>query len=198
MTQVARARRNRVGWFVGASAVVAALVAGGGAVLAIDTHSDAAIQASIDSVLTGGCVSASEARPALEAQLNADGFTHWTVESRAGGTACVTAGPIEPEEVVVLLPVLGGDLSAVMAKVREELMERCLDEAQTRSFVTQALHGAGLADFEITTDGPVGYPRGQRDAVSEHMDAGCFVYSGSGHTADGVPLFGISGGEADS
>jgi hypothetical protein len=193
MTNQAKPRKRLL--VVAFVAVVA--IAGGATAVIASADSDEDVQATIDAVFTGqGCVSPDAARDALASQLSADGLSGWTIESRAAGANCVTAGPIEPEWTIVLLPVNGPDVSAAMEQVRAELMDKCLTEAEARAFVSQALKSAGVTDFEITTVGPLGYPVGQEDAVMKHLDEGCFIYSGSGHTADGKPLFGINGGPA--
>ncbi|MEX1264946.1 MAG: hypothetical protein WEE66_13615 [Actinomycetota bacterium] len=178
-----------------AAFVAVVAIAGGATAVVAAVDSDQDVQATIDAVLAGsGCVSPGAAREGLETQLAADGLAGWTIESRADGADCVTAGPIEPERTIVLLPVSGPDVSAAMEQVRVEFMDKCLNEADARAFLSQALESAGVTDFEITTEGPLGYPSGEEDAVMRHLVNGCFIYSGTGHNADGTPLFGINGG----
>lgn len=136
---------------------------------------------------------AADAGAEVNRRLEAEGYAGWTIESRAASTDCVTAGVIESTKTVVLLPVDGPEVTAAMHEVGAELMDRCLDEAEAKRFLSQILESGGVSTFEIRTDGPLAYPIGQEDVVMKHVDAGCFVHSGSGRTGDGTPVYYLNG-----
>lgn len=177
-----------------AVAATAVVIAGATSVLALSSDSqEEAVQAVVDSVFKGECKTPAAAASELGKQLEAGGYADWTIASRAESTDCVTGGVIALSKTVALVPVDAPDVTAAMDEVGAELMRRCLNEVDAKAFVEQALNSVGVSRFEIQTDGPLAYPTDQEKDVLKHLDAGCFVYSGAGHTRDGIPVYFING-----
>lgn len=187
-------RRRRVG-ALGAVIGAAALVVAGTSLLAFGSGSGD-LQTTVASVFDGGCTTPDQAESSLSRELEANGYVEWTVESRASSGDCVTAGVIESSRTIVLLPVDGPNVASTMDGVASELRRDCLNEAAARTLAGQALSGAGVLNFEIRTDGPLAYPSGEADAVMQHLDDGCFVYTGSGRSAEGTPVYYIYGNKS--
>ena len=79
------------------------------------------------------------------------------------------------------------NVTDTMHGVQADLMNRCLDKDQAIQYVSSVLDAAGVTRFNVLTDGPFGFPLGQREEVEQHVADGCYVYSGSGHDAEGSP-----------
>lgn len=91
------------------------------------------------------------------------------------------AGGIDPSSnTIVLVGVQAPNVTDAMHGIRGELMARCYDQASAKALVASALSSAGLATSDIVTDGPLGYPIGQKDEAVQHVASGCYVFSGSG------------------
>jgi hypothetical protein len=150
-----------------------------------------ALEAAVAEVFAqSGCVTATDAKDAIRALLDASGHADWEIESRGGAdhARCVTAGLLTTEHVVLLLPGAGRDVAEAMAGVAEELMRRCLGKDEATQLVSSVLTSLGETDFSVRADpgGPQGGPIDQIEAYRSHVAAGCFVYSGGvGRDADG-------------
>ena len=144
---------------------------------------------------SGGCVTANDAAGRILAQLDARGYQDWAIErgnsAQPGG--CVAAGLVASERLVVLIPVDRPEVVEAINGVAQELMSRCLGKEQATQLISSVLTGLGATNWGIRTDGPLAYPIGQEKAVRSHINAGCFVYSGSGHGSDGQPVYYLSG-----
>jgi len=105
----------------------------------------------------------------------------------AGGAAI--AGGLLRGGVPPVMP----DVARAMAGVRDLTMAECLDKKEVTQLIAAALGKAGVTDWSIATDGPVAHPIGEGEAMSQHLAAGCYVYSGSGWDADGRPVIYLAG-----
>lgn len=193
-----RAGRRRIGWLLSAVAVAVGGVAATGvaAVQRPDPELSPEVQrvlSAVDGVFAEGCVPLGGARADVRAALDAAGLGTWEVVPGQGTGDCVTAGVDPTKQQVVLIPAIPPKVAGAMEGVRRELMDRCLEKDEAIAFVSSLLESLGVEDWSITTDGPVGGPEGSEQALREHIAAGCFVYTGSGHDGDGRPFFNLSG-----
>ncbi|MGZ4150308.1 MAG: hypothetical protein ACXVQJ_09735 [Actinomycetota bacterium] len=164
-----------------------------------DDETPPPLQQSIEDIFAGGrCVTGAEATQRISEGLAALGYNDWVIESRPGAESdrCVVAGFVVTKKQVVLLPASGPTVSAAIQGVAATLMSECLSKDDAIALVTSVLSGIGQTDFTISTDGPVGYPLGQQDAVRSHIASGCVVYSATGWDANGRPVYYISGSGA--
>jgi hypothetical protein len=91
---------------------------------------------------------------------------------------------------VSLSPAVSEALDVLAA----DLLAECYGREEGITRLTTALVEAGASGFYVRTDGPIGGPSEQMDAIMAHVDAGCVIYGGSGSTEDGTPVFYIGGG----
>ncbi len=142
-----------------------------------------ALEAAVAEVFAqSGCVTATDARDAIRARLDALDYADWEIEARGGveRARCVGAGLVTTEHLVILLPAAGRDVAEAMAGVAEELMRRCLGKDEATRLISLVLTSLGVTDFSVRADpwGPQAAPIGQIEAVRSHVAAGCFVYAG--------------------
>ena len=147
----------------------------------------------------GGCLSAAEARPAIQAKLDDLGYAGWVIERRSGtDTSRCTAAGIDPTvHVVLLLPAAGRDLASALESLSHELgVERCLDRTEAIALLSSVVVSQGVTDFDIRADpwgpGPQ-VPLDQADAYIAHAGEGCTMYAGMGWNEGGKPQFYLSG-----
>jgi hypothetical protein len=148
------------------------------------------LEAALADVYAGhGCLTAAEARPAIQTKLDTLGYSGWTIESRPGAEAapCAVAGVVPPEHTVIFMPATGQQLAEALESAAAELLRTCLGRADAMGFLSSVVTNSGLSDFSIHADpwGPKGGPSDQIEAYYEHVDAGCFVYVGTGNDAQG-------------
>lgn len=185
-------RPTRRRWVVGAAMAAAIVIIATGAtafVLTNDSGVPDGLQAAVRSVFAERrCVGADEATGLIQGELSGLGLSEWTVAARPGasGTRCVIAALDSGHEQVVLLPVEAPPVVDAMGAIADSLMTDCLNEDEARAFVGSVMDGLGVIGWSIRTDGPVGFPIGEEDAVRSHLDAGCTVWSGSGHDEGGA------------
>lgn len=190
-------RRSRRGRLVLAVAA-ALLLLGTGAtayVLTGDNNPPHRLQVAMTSLFSRqDCLSARDATALIQAELGRLELNDWTVVSRPGasGERCVIAGLDAANLEVVLLPVERPEVVDALHSISDRLMAECLSEDEARALIGSVLDGLGVSGWEIATDGPVGYPIGEREAVESHIAAGCAVMGGSGHDADGSLLIFIT------
>lgn len=103
-------------------------------------------------------------------------------------------GFIAAQHLLVLVPVNHPKVVEAMHGVADELMSRCLGEQEAKGLISSTLTALGLTGWSISTDGPFAYPSDREQEVRQHVAAGCFVYTGSGHGPDGQPVYYILGG----
>jgi hypothetical protein len=141
------------------------------------------------------CTTAVEAEGALRQRLDLLGYTDWTVsagsETQTG--ECVTATVDVPDKEVVLIPALRPEVRKAMQDVTDMLIDRCLAKEEAVGHVTAVLRALGETDVQVRTDGPLTAPLKRVDEVARHVEAGCWVYSGTGWTAEGSRVYYVSG-----
>jgi len=192
-----RVRRSRSRLVVAVAAALLMLGTGATAhvahVLTDDPSPPRGLEAAVWSLFPRGhCVGADEATSLIRETLAGLGLSDWSVAATAGasGERCVVAGLGNHQ--VILVPVESPDVVDAMSAVRDRLMAECLNEDRARDLIGSVLTGLGVTNWSIRTDGPMAYPAGEGDAVQAHIAEGCTVMTGSGHDADGSPVFGIS------
>jgi hypothetical protein len=81
---------------------------------------------------------------------------------------------------IILFPVPGEAVNDALARVRQELLDRCLGRSEAIDLLRSALLAAGAADFDIAADpwGRKGGPSNQIDLYRAHVAAGCTVLVG--------------------
>jgi hypothetical protein len=147
----------------------------------------------------GGCLSAAEARPAIQAKLDDLGYAGWVIEGQTGtDTSRCTAAGIDPTvHVVLLLPAAGRDLASALESLGHELgVERCLNRTEAMALLSSVVVSQGVTDFDVRADpwgpGPQ-LPLDQIDAYEAHAAEGCTMYAGMGWDEGGKPQFYLSG-----
>lgn len=191
-------------WQIIVGASVAALVVGGVAAasagaFSMDAEVPGDVQSLIDGVFTDGeCTDGATASQEISDGLTDLAEDGWQVVTRPGAdeSACVAAGLLPDESTVVLVPVAGPEVASTLSAVGEELMARCLSADDAEALVASTLRSSGVDSFQVSRDGPLAYPTDQKDAVLEHVENGCVVYSGNGSDADGNLTVYISGGDS--
>jgi hypothetical protein len=176
-------------------AVIGATTAGAVLHFTSDDSPDPGVQAILDSEFTGPCVTSDAAESDLAERLLAGGYTAWKVESDAQRGDCVAGGLDASSSTVILFPVQSPGVTDAMHGVQADLMSRCLNKDQAIQYLSSVLTGAGVAQFDVQTDGPFSFPLGQEGEVKQHVADGCYVYSGSGHDADGTATYFLSGND---
>jgi hypothetical protein len=191
--------RARIRWLivVGASLAIALLVplvaVAVGHLSAEGSAEEARAQAVLSQEFEGTCVTAQRAVSDLSSRLTSEGLAEWSVLTRAQPSDCVAGGLVPASSTIVLFRVESPAVTAVVSGLRDDLMARCLDRDQAIALTTSTLQTAGLATFEVRTDGPFAFPLDQEAAVRDHIAEGCYVYSLSGHDAQGTPVYYLSG-----
>lgn len=141
------------------------------------------------------CVSVVEARTGLRALLDGAGLNQWSVhlDTQLSPDACVSGAIEATRREVVLVPALRPVTRAAMERETTYLIDHCLSKHAAVLHIEGALMAVGEQDFEVRTDGPMTAPIDRIEDVRSHVQAGCWVYSGTGWTPDGVRLFFVSG-----
>jgi hypothetical protein len=80
-----------------------------------------------------------------------------------------------------------------LERAREDLYARRLTKVEATDYLASVLRRLAETGFEIRTDGPVAAPPDRFDDVMRHVEAGCFIYSGSGWTSRGTAIFYLAG-----
>jgi len=159
------------------------------------------LEAALAEVLAAGdgCLSAAEARPAIQAKLDALGYADWEIEGRAGTdtSRCTAAGLDVSVHVVLLLPAAGRELADALAALSNELgVQSCLNRADAMALLSSVVVSNGVIDFDIRADpwgpGPQ-VPLDKADAYMAHAGDGCTMYAGMGWDEGGKPQFYLSG-----
>jgi hypothetical protein len=185
-------RRKLVPLLAAAALLLAASVVTAQRFLYPDTP-EPKLEAALGEVLADGdgCLSAAEARPAIQAKLDELGYADWDIvaRQRADEQPCVTAGLLVPEHSVLLFPASGEQLADAFEVLAAELLERCLNRTEAMALVSSVLISHGITDLSVHADpwGPQGGPIDQFDAYKQHVADGCFVYVGMGRNGDGRP-----------
>jgi hypothetical protein len=196
---ITRARARKRGRRLVPILAAAALLVGAGVVGAqVTLHPDnpePELEAALGKAWAGvACMSPDDARSAVQTALDELGKADWTIADRpgvGGGTGCTFPGVIATLREVALFPGAGAELSAATERLAQELLDRCLNRSDAMALLSSVLVANGVTDFDMSADpwGPQGGPIDQIEAYKAHVAAGCFVYVGSGHNADGKPQF---------
>jgi len=150
----------------------------------------------VDLFSTDGCVRASDAEDAVIGELVQLGLEpEWRVVLRpeVGADTCVGYAAHSGRREIRLIAALRPEVRIALEKVRDQLLGECLDRNSAVEVLRSALEEEDERDFLIRTDGPVGGPPGEYSAVVEHVMDGCFVYSTTGWTEDGIRLYYLAG-----
>jgi hypothetical protein len=140
------------------------------------------------------CLPAEEAETAIRSRLDALGHSSWTIGRGAGvkDGGCVTLS-IEPvEHRIVLLMALDPKVRKGLEALADDLLRECKTKDEASELVRGVL--SGTEGWELRTDGGLAGPNEVTvEEVRQHVDAGCWIYSGTGWTAEGVRIYRIGG-----
>lgn len=188
--------------FTGAVLVAAFVIAGGssrggdGQGLTANPEAPAGLSAAIGSLLDPGrCLRATDAEAAVHDRLVALRMTGWATSRDPGvrDAMCVTLAIDTSVNHIVLVQTMRPEVRDAMAAFAEVSYRDCLTQAQASDAVSSILAKFDQTGWSLQTDGPVGGPLDQLDAITEHVKKGCWIYSGTGFTADGQRLYFIAG-----
>lgn len=143
----------------------------------------------------GECSYAKDMEAGLEGVLSGLGLEGWVTQRSPGITdrSCVGFGIATNRKVILLVAALPGSLRQSLQAVAETSYERCLKRDEATSLVTDALAGHPEIEWRIRGDAPIGGPIDQLDAIVAHVKSGCFIYSGTGMSDEGMRLFFVVG-----
>ena len=136
---------------------------------------------------SAACVSLEDGRALTRSRLDALGYADWTIETRDGAenAQCVT-GAGSGLRTVYLIPSMGGPVGAAIEEIRADLMRRCLTRDEAAALISTTLERLGATSWNVADDNRDGAPLGQEQAFSDHIAAGCWVYTRSeSHPAGG-------------
>lgn len=141
------------------------------------------------------CTSAALAERDLRERLIRLGYVDWSIHFEIGvqPDSCVAASIDTSRKRIRLGPALRPEVRRAMQEAADYLIENCLGRQEAVDYLTSMLIRLEEVNFEIRTDGPFGIPLDRVDEVLRHVEAGCWVYSGTGWTAQGRALFFLSG-----
>lgn len=151
------------------------------------------VEAILSDVFDEACVTTLNAERRLSDLSQFD----WSVvrEIGVGTDNCVGYSALPSSRTVVLSFSLHPEVRATLEAVRHELLNVCLTKDAAVETLRAALDAtAGVEDaFEISTGGPIGGQPDELDEIRRHVEAGCYVYSGTGWTADGTRIYYLAG-----
>jgi hypothetical protein len=156
------------------------------------------LEQAVNEVFGSGCISASEAEDGVETRLTELGYSDWHVSRGAGVRVdgCVSAMIDTVNRQVRLLMALRPQVKAALYHAANRLLDECMSQEEATSLVSSVLADLDELRWEIQSTGLVGGPLNRLDEVERHVAAGCWVYTGTGWTADGTRLFYIGGKDA--
>lgn len=161
-----------------------------------DPTPPADLKAAIAAVFAGHpCVTGTQAEEGIEARLLELGYREWSVVSGAGvrPDTCVTLTIDTVRKRVVLIMAVRPEVKEAVTAVAARLLAECLTKEQAADAVTAALRDVGEVGWDLRTDGPIGGPLDQQEQIKQHVANGCFIYSGTGWSADGQRRYFIAG-----
>jgi len=141
------------------------------------------------------CVAATDGELAVSEILDRQEHADWRIALGTGATdeacvgALVDAGSRRVTLIMALSPALRERLEILAADLRSECHPR--DEAAR--LVTTILDEMSPPGWELRIGGRINAPSERMEEVLRHIDAGCWIYSGTGWSADGTRLFWIGG-----
>lgn len=141
------------------------------------------------------CPTTFEATRALRSVLDRLGYSDWSVDRENGvrPDGCVSGSIDAGTHRLILTPALSAEVRSAVQVVRDNSYDRCLTERDATDMLTTTLTALGQADFEVRVDGPLSAPMDRWDEIEHHIRAGCWVYSGTGLSADGQRIFYLVG-----
>lgn len=156
------------------------------------------MEAALDELSPDGeCFTAKDAEPAMRSRLDDLGREDWTVVRGTGadGDACVSFSLDTAGRRVALIWALSPRVRNKLEQLRDELLDDCLTRDEAADRVRAILHEAGEVGWELRMGGRVNAPSERIEEARAHIAAGCWIYSGTGWTAEGTRLFWIGGHE---
>jgi hypothetical protein len=140
------------------------------------------------------CTSAEIAEATLRATLTSVAG-EWAVIRSSGvkSDTCVAAGIDSVGHRIVLIAALNPATREALAAFGERLRRDCLTEDEATDALRRTLAELGEAEWELRTEGAVSGPADQIDEVERHVEAGCWIYNGTGWTAEGTRLYFLGG-----
>ena len=147
-----------------------------------------------DGFPAASCGSPDDAQRRIAASLQARGIRDWTIDVRPGvgdGIPCFYVDQIPTIHSIAIFPEPGPQAAEAVHAAAARLATDCLGRSVAFDLIGNALRGAGVTKFRLSANpwDPHGAPIGQGDAYQAHVNAGCFVYAGSGGDADGTLVY---------
>ena len=123
------------------------------------------------------------------------GYTDWTVASEPDVTPndCVSGAIMPSEQRVLLTKALRPEVNAALGTMSDHTLDNCLGRDEAIRFVRSTLDALGERGYEIRTDGMLAAPAQRWEEAKRQVEAGCYVFSGTGRTADGTAVFYVTG-----
>ncbi len=88
---------------------------------------------------------------------------------------------------------LAPEVNAALVTMSDHTLDNCLGRDDAIRYVRSTLDALGERGYEIRTDGMLAAPADRWDDAKRQFDAGCYVFSGTGRTADGTAVFFLTG-----
>lgn len=141
------------------------------------------------------CVTAATAEHEIRRRAPDLALSDWEITLGPGvrNQDCVRGSVNVGSHRIILLLAQRPEVGAALSRVANTLLERCFDQGDATFLVASVLNTLGESGWEIQNDGPVGGPLGRLDEVERHVEAGCYVYAGTGWTSEGLRLYFVSG-----
>lgn len=156
------------------------------------------LEAALGELSTDGeCFAAKDAEFAVRSRLDELGLEDWTVVLGTGAheDACVSFSLDTAGRRVALIWALSPKVREGLEQLRDDLLNECLSRDEAADRVRAILRKAGEVEWELRMGGRVNAPSDRIEEARAHIAAGCWIYSGTGWTADGTRLFWIGGNE---
>lgn len=155
------------------------------------------VQSGVMSLFSEGqCVDAETAATEVQAALSSLGHSDWKIVRGPGaeGATCVGASIDGQSHEVVLLMALSPNVRDGIDGVAEQLLTECRSKTEAVQLVSSAANLSGDATWEVRTDGSRSYgPAQSIDEIERHVEQGCWIYSGTGWTAEGRRIYWVGG-----
>jgi hypothetical protein len=141
------------------------------------------------------CLPPDRAEAAIKASLVELGFKGWDVTPAPGArdANCVSAWIDTVGQEIHLSMALHPDLKLGLEGVADLLLRECLTKDEAADLVRSVLISAGEEGWELRTDGGIAGPSDRKEEIRQHVADGCWIYAGTGWTADGTRLYWIGG-----
>jgi hypothetical protein len=141
------------------------------------------------------CLPPDRAEAAIRASLVELGLTGWDVTPAPGArdASCVSAWIDTVGQEIHLSMALHPDVKTGLEDVADQLLRECRTKDEAADLVRSVLIGAGEDGWELRTDGGIAGPSDRKEEIRQHVADGCWIYAGTGWTADGTRLYWIGG-----